>query len=108
MPAYLIADTNVTDPERYEEYKRQVSPLVERFGGRYCARGGPHHVLEGDWDPTRMVILEFPDMEALMGWYNSPEYAPIMGIRKEAAKSRLIAVQGMQTTEHRGPAPRAF
>jgi len=95
MPAYLIADTDITNPERYEEYKRQVAPLVERFGGRYCACGGAHQVLEGDWKPTRLVVLEFPDMDALMGWYNSPDYAPMKAIRQEASKSRLIAVQGL-------------
>ncbi|MDQ5814480.1 MAG: DUF1330 domain-containing protein [Actinomycetota bacterium] len=95
MPAYLIADTDITDPERYEEYKRQAAPLVERFGGRYCARGGKHEVLEGDFEPVRLVVLEFPDMESLKAWYNSPEYAPVKAIRQEAAKSRLIALEGM-------------
>ena len=95
MPAYLIADTNVTNPERYEEYKRQVSPLIERFGGRYVVRGGPHDVLEGDWTPTRLVVLEFPDMASLRAWYDSPEYAPLKVLRQEAAESRLIAVEGL-------------
>ncbi len=95
MAAYLIADTNITDPERYEEYKRQVSPLVERFGGRYVARGGRHEVLEGDWQPTRVVVLEFPDMASLKGWYDSPEYAPMKAIRQGASRSRLIALEGM-------------
>jgi uncharacterized protein (DUF1330 family) len=95
MPAYLIADTEITNPEKYEEYKRQVAPLVQRFGGRYCARGGGHQVLEGDWEPTRMVMLEFPDMDRLIAWYNSPEYAPMKAIRQQASKGRLIAVQGL-------------
>ena len=94
MPAFLIADTNITDPARYEEYKRRAAPLIERFGGRYAARGGAHQVLEGDWEPTRLVVLEFPDMDSLMGWYNSPEYAPVKAIRHEACNSRLIALQG--------------
>ena len=95
MKAYLIADTNVTDPQRYEEYKRQVKPLIERFGGSYVVRGGPHDVLEGDWTPTRLVVLEFPDMASLRAWYDSPEYAPLKVLRQGAAESRLIAVEGL-------------
>ena len=67
MGAYLIADVHITDPATYEEYKRQVSPLIARFGGRYAARAGRHEVLEGDWEPHRLVVLEFPDMAALKG-----------------------------------------
>ena len=95
MKAYLIADTNVTDPQRYEEYKRQVKPLIERFGGSYVVRGGPHDVLEGDWRPTRLVVLEFPDMASLRAWYDSPEYEPLKVLRQGAAESRLIAVEGL-------------
>ena len=95
MPAYLIADTDVTDPERYEEYKRQVTPLVERFGGCYRSRGGKHEVLEGDFEPVRVVVLEFPDMQSLKAFYNSPEYAPVKAIRQATAMTRLIAVEGM-------------
>ena len=62
MPAFLIADIDITDPVTYEDYKRQVAPLIARFGGRYVARGGQHEVLEGDWEPHRLVVLEFPDM----------------------------------------------
>lgn len=95
MAAYLIADIKVTNPQRYEDYKRQVSPMIERFGGRYAARGGVHEVLEGDWEPTRLVILEFPDMATLKAWYESAEYAPVKAIREESAESRLIALEGL-------------
>ena len=95
MTAYLIADTKVTDPQRYEEYKRQVKPLIERFGGSYAVRGGSHEVLEGDWEPTRLVVLEFPDMASLRAWYDSPEYEPLKVLRQQAAEGRLIAVEGV-------------
>ena len=95
MGAYLIADVHITDPATYEEYKRQVSPLIARFGGRYAARAGRHEVLEGDWEPHRLVVLEFPDMAALKEWYESPEYLSIKAIRERAATSRLIAVEGL-------------
>ena len=95
MPAYLIADTNITDPDRYEEYKRQVAPMIAKAGGRYLARGGSHHLLEGDWHPVRMVVIEFPSIAALKGWYDSPEYQPIRALRESASTGRLIAVEGM-------------
>jgi uncharacterized protein (DUF1330 family) len=85
----------VTSSEKYEEYKRHAAPLVERFGGRYLARGGKYEVLEGDWEPHRLVVLEFPDMESLKAWYDSPEYAPIKAIRQGASQCRLIMLEGM-------------
>ena len=64
MPAYLIADTHITDHATYDEYKRQVAPLIAKFGGRFLVRGGAHEVLEGTWQPARLVVIEFPDMDA--------------------------------------------
>ena len=95
MPAYLIADTNIHDVERYEDYKRHVAPMIAKAGGRYLSRGGPHQRLEGDWEPVRMVVIEFPSMTALKGWYESPEYQPLRAIRESASTGRLIAVEGM-------------
>jgi uncharacterized protein (DUF1330 family) len=95
MTAFLIADIDITDPTTYEDYKRQVAPLIARFGGRYLARGGLHEVLEGDWEPHRLVVLEFPDMASLKAWYDSPEYAPIKQIRENSAEGRLIALEGL-------------
>src|SRR3954463_76094 len=60
-------------------------------GGRYLARGGLHEVLEGDWEPHRLVVLEFPDMASLKAWYDSPEYAPIKRVRDNTARGLLIA-----------------
>jgi uncharacterized protein (DUF1330 family) len=94
MPAYLIADTHVTDQDTYDEYKRQVPPLIAKFGGRFLVRGGVHEVLEGTWQPERLVIIEFPDMVALKAWYNSPEYAPLLALRQPAATDHLVAVPG--------------
>lgn len=95
MAAYLIADIQIADVKKYEEYKRRVAPLIERFNGRYVARAGKHAVLEGDWEPTRLVVLEFPDMATLQAWYTSAEYAPVKSIRLEAAESRMIALEGL-------------
>lgn len=96
MTAHLVADITITDPEDYQEYTRQVEATINRFGGRYIVRGPTSQpkVIEGDWQPTRITILEFPSMEQAKAWYDSPEYAAIRGIRQRASDSRLILVQG--------------
>jgi len=94
MPAYVIADTHITDQKTYEEYKRRVAPLIAKFGGRFLVRGGKHTVLEGTWRPHRLVVIEFPTIEALDTWYHSPEYAPVLALRQPAATVHLVAVEG--------------
>ncbi|SIT44377.1 conserved hypothetical protein [Paraburkholderia piptadeniae] len=95
MTAYLIADVDVTDPSLFEEYKRDVPATEVRYGGKYLGRGGLTKVLEGDWQPHRLVIVEFPDMVSLMAWYESPEYARLKAIRERCAKTRIIALEGV-------------
>ena len=95
MTAYLIADTDITDHQTYDEYKRRVAPVIAKFGGRFLVRGGPHVVLEGTWQPHRLVVIEFPNMEALTSWYQSAEYAPLLALRKPAASDHLVAVDGI-------------
>ena len=94
MPAYLIADETITDETAFDEYKRQVLPLLERHGGRFLSRGGTVTVLESGsgWMPDRMVIIEFPDMAALTAWYDSSDYAPVKDIRLGSARSSLVAL----------------
>jgi uncharacterized protein (DUF1330 family) len=94
MAAYLIADTEITDHQTYDEYKRQVVPVIAKFGGRFLVRGGKHAVPEGAWQPHRLVVIEFPNMEALTSWYKSPEYAPLLTMRQPAATDHLVAVEG--------------
>ena len=95
MSAYVIADVTITDPALYDDYRRQVAATVQAHGGRFLARGGEVLPLEGGWDAKRVVILEFPDMEALQRWYGSPEYAPLAALRQRASRGRLIAVAGV-------------
>lgn len=95
MAAYLIADVDVTDADVFKEYIREVPATELRYGGRYLGRGGTTKVLEGDWEPHRLVIIEFPDMAALMGWYDSPEYNRLKAIRERSAKTRIIAFEGI-------------
>lgn len=94
MAAYLIADTLITDHQTYDEYKRQVAPVIAKFGGRFLVRGGQHELLEGNWKVHRLVVIEFPSMQALKSWYSSPEYAPLLAMRQPAATDHLIAVEG--------------
>jgi len=93
--AYLIADIEIHEPEGYEEYKKQVSVTIAKFGGRYLARGGRHEVLEGDWKPTRLVLLEFPDIATLDAWYRSTDYDVVKPFRFDNASSSLVALEGV-------------
>jgi uncharacterized protein (DUF1330 family) len=96
MAAYVIVETDITDPERYEGYKAAAAPAVAAAGGRYVARGGELDVLEGDWRPSRLVILEFQDLAAARRWYESEAYAAARGLRQGAASIRMVAVQGVE------------
>jgi uncharacterized protein (DUF1330 family) len=95
MVAYLIADVDVTDDAAFAEYRREVAATEARYGGRYLGRGGATVVLEGDWEPHSLVIVEFPDMTSLMAWYGSPEYAGLKAIRERCATTRIIALEGV-------------
>jgi uncharacterized protein (DUF1330 family) len=94
MSAYVILDIEVTDPAGYEEYKKLAPAAVALYGGRYVARGGKVETLEGDWSPSRLVILEFASVEQAKAWLNSPEYAPTLAMRHQYAKSQTIVVEG--------------
>jgi uncharacterized protein (DUF1330 family) len=95
MPAYLVIEIEVSDPEIYAEYKSRVPATLDRFGGRYVVRGGPVVPLAGDWRPERIVILEFPSAEALRSWNDSPEYREIAPLRERSARTRAIALEGI-------------
>ena len=79
MPAYVIANVEVTDPELFAEYRELVLPTVNAYGGKYIARGGRAELLEGDRDPNRTVIIEFPSLEQAKAWHGSEEYATPQG-----------------------------
>jgi uncharacterized protein (DUF1330 family) len=94
MIAYLIVDIEVFDPAGFEEYRRGVPATIAAFGGKYLARGSRTEVLEGDWVPRRVVVLEFPSMTHLKDWYNSPEYAAIKASRENSSNARMLIVEG--------------
>jgi uncharacterized protein (DUF1330 family) len=95
MPAYVIVETNVTDQTQYDRYKEAAPPAIAAFGGRYLVRGGELAKFEGNWDPTRVVILEFPDLETAKRWYASDEYAEARKLRDGAAALNMVAVEGL-------------
>ena len=96
MPAYLIVETDIHDPEQYELYKAASPGAVAAGGDRFVARGGELAVLEGDWNPERLVVLEFEDLDAIRRFYDSPEYQAAKALREGAANLRMVAVQGLQ------------
>lgn len=95
MPAYVIVETDVTDPEQYEHYKATASAAVAAAGGRYLVRGGELAVLEGDWQPSRLVLLEFDNLADATRWYESESYQEARKQREGAARMRMVAVQGI-------------
>jgi uncharacterized protein (DUF1330 family) len=94
MSAYVIAEIEVTEPATYEEYRKQVLPVVNKYAGKFLVRGGNVKSKEGGWQPKRIVVLEFPSMEQAEKFYGSPEYAPLIKLRQKASKGRLIIVEG--------------
>ena len=95
MTAYIILDIEVTDPVGYEDYKRLATPTVALYGGKYVVRGGKHEVVEGEWIPNRLAVLEFENPERAKAWLNSPEYAEAKALRHQYAKSNTVIVEGI-------------
>ena len=96
MTAYVLVDVDVTDAEQYDRYRPLAAASVERYGGRYLARGGKSEVFEGDRVPNRVVVLEFPYADAARRWYHSPEYAEAKATRDGAATGSFILVEGVE------------
>lgn len=97
MPAYCIVDVcRVHDAAKMETYKEGAAETIERHGGRYLAAGGPSEVVEGDWEPSFPVLIEFPTSEALRRWYESEEYRPLKRLRHEAADCDMVFVEGLE------------
>ena len=94
MKAYVVSDIAVTDPELFEQYKLLSAPTVERHGGRFLVRGGGLTVVEGDWSPRRLTIIEFPSRDAAVAWIESDEYRPARAVRHRSAETNLVIVQG--------------
>jgi uncharacterized protein (DUF1330 family) len=95
MSAYLIANITVTDPVGFAAYRDQVAPMIATFGGRYLIRGGAVTPVEGEPGLQRVVVLEFPDMARLRAFYDSPDYAPLIALRRAATVSNVALVEGV-------------
>lgn len=95
MSAYVIAEVKVHDAQLYEDYKGQVQPTLEKFGGRFLVRGGDTDLLEGDWNPPRLVVLEFPSADDARAWWSSTEYAGPKALRQRSAVTHMILAEGV-------------
>jgi uncharacterized protein (DUF1330 family) len=94
MPAYFIAEVEVTDPEGYESYRPLAGASIAQYGGKFVVRGGKAELLEGSPEPARVVVIEFADVAAAKRWYNSPEYQEALKIRLANSTGRVILVEG--------------
>ena len=95
MPAYIVVEVEVHDPETYENYKAMVLPSLTEYGGRFLVRGGRIETLEGDWSPKRFVMVEFPSVDKAKAWWDSAGYAEAKALRQATAKTQMIVVEGV-------------
>ena len=95
MPAYVIVDVKISNHEDYEEYKKLTPASITAYDGKFIVRGGKTETLEGDWDPERIVVLEFPTVERAKEWWASEMYAPAKQIRQRTASTQMIVVEGL-------------
>jgi uncharacterized protein (DUF1330 family) len=95
VAAYVIANINIEDPVRYEDYKRMVPGTLAAFGGRFIVRGGNVEVLEGNWRPGRLVLIEFPSVERARAWWDSDGYAEARALRQATSTGTLLILEGL-------------
>ena len=95
MAAYVLVEIEVTDPQLYEEYKQRAPLTIAQFGGKYLARGGAVDVLEGEWSPQRVVLVEFSSREQAHAWWDSEEYREPKALRQRSAKTKMIVLEGI-------------
>ena len=97
MSAYIIVEVSVQNPEEYEQYKKLTPASVASYGGKFIVRGGKSETLEGDWQPERIVVLEFPSVQKAKEWWDSPSYNIAKTIRQRTATTRMIVVEGFDS-----------
>jgi uncharacterized protein (DUF1330 family) len=96
MKAYIIVDVKITDPKRYEDYKKLTPASLVPYNGKFVVRGGATTTLEGDWQPGRLVVIEFPSADLAKKWWSSDGYAPAKAIRQSASITKMILVEGFE------------
>jgi len=94
MPAFILAEVEVTNPVGYEGYRPLAGASVAQYGGKFVIRGGKAELIEGSKEPARIVVIEFPDTAAAKRWYNSPEYQEALKIRLANSTGRVLLVEG--------------
>ncbi len=95
MAGYVIVGDNITDPETFAEFRDRVGATVEAHGGKYLVRGGASEAMDGDWNPNRIVVIEFESADAARAWLTSPEYTEIKAIRQKSASASVVIVEGV-------------
>jgi uncharacterized protein (DUF1330 family) len=95
MPAYVLVEVSIHDPNDYEEYKKLTPATIAAYDGKFVVRGGLTETLEGDWQPERIVVLEFPTVERAKEWWSSAMYSKAKAIRQRSGKTRMIVVAGV-------------
>jgi len=96
MSAYVVVEVEITDPERFKDYQAMVPATIAAFGGKYLVRGGEVETLEGSWNPSRVVVLEFESVEQAKRWWDSDEYREARDLRQATASTNMIVVQGVE------------
>ena len=96
MPAYVIVEIDIEDHTIYDEYKKLTPAAIAAYDGRFVVRGAKTECLEGDWNPERIVVLEFPSVERAKEWWSSPEYTKAKLLRQQSAKTKMILMQGVE------------
>jgi uncharacterized protein (DUF1330 family) len=95
MSGYVFVDIDIVDPVGFDEYRKRVVPMVQKWGGQYLVAGGNVETLEGDWQPKRIVMIEFPSMSRAKEWLNCDEYREAGKIRHRTARTNMVLIEGM-------------
>lgn len=94
VPTYMIIEIEVVDRDAYADYMARIPEVVAKYGGRYLVRSEAVVPLTGNWQPERLIVLEFPSLDAMTRWSFSPEYLELAPIRLRSTRTRAIAVEG--------------
>ena len=94
MPAYVVVDLDVTNPDIFDQYRQLVPDTIAKYSGKYLIRGGKYTTLEGTWQPSRLVVIEFPSIEQARKWYDSEEYRGPKALRCQCANTNALVVEG--------------
>jgi uncharacterized protein (DUF1330 family) len=94
VKAYVIGEIDVTDAVAYEEYRKRLTPLNAKYGGKFLVRASKVETLDGDWKPERLIVIEFPSKAKALAWFRSPQFAPLQEMRQKSSRGKLVLVEG--------------